>query len=273
MCSFQTLLAQYTEILAALRKAHASASRPKSANSSRGKSSGWPTPRLHLEGTRKSSSAAALHAASQGGSSVEFDTTLAVIPLGESAARASYWVHVDNIMNLEILVLQHASHYISAVGAPSSLAWNSSKSSIQGSAPGSTAKEPVPHQTENYGLIVCDDLQAFAKRRGSETVNDMENSPGASNEKAIASIRFSKADDTIVSLESMNGSLAKDASLQTNAHYEQLKMKKKEIRKLFHLGRDSKSDYIKSSKTNLAKWLSDNPKVQPFFSWWSVGHT
>ncbi|MDI1487312.1 MAG: hypothetical protein OHK93_006581 [Ramalina farinacea] len=254
--NFQILLSHYTEILTALRSTHDVTSQATASHSSRRKPSTSPTQQQPGKQTCKPSSAAILYAASHGGNPTDFDAALAIVPLGDNAVRASYWIHVDNLMNIEILVLQHTSHLTAA--ANSSL----NKKSQRHDSDAST-RDYTSNEAKNHGLIVCDDLQAFSERQGGEIISDMENRPGASNEKAVATIRFCNSDNAIVTVDSLNGPRIGDPDLQTNARYIQSRLKRKAIRRLFLPGHDTDCECTDHDLANLNKWFADHPRVKP----------
>ncbi|KKY22968.1 putative spx domain-containing protein [Diplodia seriata] len=47
-----------------------------------------------------------IHAAAETANEVDLDTALATLPLGPSGARATYWVHTEQIVEIQILLLQ-----------------------------------------------------------------------------------------------------------------------------------------------------------------------
>ena len=197
-----------------------------------------------------------MYAASHGGNPADFDAALAIVPLGENAVRASYWVHVDNLMNIEILVLQHTSHLTAASSA-------SLNNQSQRHASDASTRAYTSNEARNHGLIVCDDLQAFSERQGGEIISDMENRPGASNEKAVATIRFCNSDNAIVTVDSLNGPRIGDTDIETNARYLQSRLKRKAIRRLFLPGHDTDCDCTEDNLANLGKWFADHRKVKP----------
>ena len=228
----------------------------KATHSSRRKPLTRPSQQRPGEQTDKSSSTAFLYAASHGGNPTDFDAALAIVPLGDNAVRASYWVHVDNLMNIEILVLQHTSHLASAAN-------DSLNDKLQRHGSDASTRNHTSNEARNHGLIVCDDLQAFSERQGGEIISDMENRPGASNERAVATIRFCNSENAIVTVDSLNGSRVEDTDIQTNARYLQSRLKRKAIRQLFLPSHDTDCDCTDDNLANLGKWFADYPRAKP----------
>ena len=137
--------------------------------------------------------AAILHNVYKDGTDADVDSTLATLPFGRSAGKAVYWIHSDNIVQIHILLLQYLRlRRSTGIDASSK---SSRRSSIHESAVGYTATTG-----SETGIIICDELQAFAKRRSSITIGDMETSPGASAEEAAASIRYSSSGEALITV-------------------------------------------------------------------------
>ena len=261
--NFVVLFAQYTEILETLRTAHIRASqrRPSNATPVRGSNSTNQPPGENSTG--HCFSAVALHEASEKGSPVEFDVALALTPLGNGATRAAYWVHQDNFMNVQILLLRHMSQR--KVDEDPSL--GATTACLKGSRRESAAGSPtIDHQSEaeNYGLIILDELQRFAECRSSETISDIERLSGKAAEKAIASLTLSNSDDVLIAIDEMF-----DENNSTNprlyGHNHVLrKAKKKDVRNLFCTSNSEiEGTLSKDELSDVSRWYLSHPEIKP----------
>jgi hypothetical protein len=147
---------------------------------------------------RNTSNIADLHAISEHGSDVEVDTALATRPLGHQGGLAVYWVHVDILVELHVLVLQYMKFRTKS--GPTRLSRASSvvtsrRPSFHGSSHGN-----FPERLKNSGLIVCDDLQSYALRRSGKTIGDMEHRAGRVIEEAVASIRYAAGREAVAAV-------------------------------------------------------------------------
>jgi hypothetical protein len=272
---FEPLLAQWTEVLAAVR-----------APFSDGVN--WqPEPR-HSEGTNtqqeasiqkkamnssanqakeyfgaESNSLSRLHSTWDEGSNVDIDTALAIVPLGRSATKAVYWVHPDNIVQVHVLLLQHTRLHRSndSISQPDSP--SSSRPSPRASFSNPPGK-PAPRTDDEVGVIVCDDLQHFAKRCSSETISASEDSPGTAAQKAAASIRYALSGEAVVVVDLSSKEAGQSHNLTQTHAPRKAKVKRKAVRQLFdmsnanHSAKDSTTDFDR-----VHEWLSQHREVQP----------
>ena len=272
---FEPLLAQWTEVLASVRAPfidginwQSDPTEPKkkefqSQNSVPHKS---PSDSAQSQATRsqhvtkETGSAADLQAAWEDGSNLEIDTALATIPFGRNAAKAVYWVHPDNIVQIHVLLLQ----YTRLQKSNETISSPESPSSPRGSTSGYQAKGSS-RTDEELGIIICDDLQRFAQRQSSETVSDSENRAGITSEKAAASIRYSANGDAVVAV----GGATKDAgnSAGSNGEFSAMKakFKRKAIQRLFSTFNGDQSAIADGSKDSehVSEWLVGHTEVQP----------
>ena len=134
------------------------------------------------------------------GSLVAFDTAITTVPLGEDATFASYFVHPENIVELQILILQHARYYAS----------RSRNNSLTPSISASAQKEVVlhaPSEGADYFAIEADDAEQFAKDQGSITVKDREHCAGSTPQKAKLCARWNASEDARVAWRTIKGRL------------------------------------------------------------------
>jgi len=270
---FQSLLMQWTEVLASVRapfengadwyrgSPNARKRVSKSALPVRKISS---APEAKGSPAKASSSAADLHSIWESASDVDIDTTLAVLPLGSGATKAVYWVHPDNIVQIHVLLLQYTrlQRLKGSEGLP-----EPPQSSISSpwSSVSANGSKPYPRTDEEIGVIICDDLQNFAERRNSETISDSEDRPGTLAEKAVASIRYSYNGEAVIVV----GTTAENRLSPTEPSTRQIaikaKLECKEIHKLFNTSKVDQraaTNYSEDAK-RACQWLAQHQEVQP----------
>lgn len=260
----QPLLAQWTQVLASVRAPfdRKAGFHPANAQAkARKNTSGRSQPSLASADTA-SSSAEDLHSTWETGSNVDIDTALAILPLGPSAARAVYWIHPDNIVQIHVLLLQYTRLPKSKNTNASLDTPPSSRSSPRGSLSANTSR-PFPRTDEEVGNIVCDDPQRFAQRRNCETIS--EDKAGTVAHKAAASIRYSCGDDAVAVVGIVPDNASKPAESQTRLPSSKAKVDRKTISHLFN---PSKADQIVNRVDSedcmrVCRWLKEHIELQP----------
>lgn len=226
---FGPLLAQWTEVLAAVRApfdagVYWQATSPSNIGTDIS-TSGENGPVQVANECRNS--AADLHTSGQKGPVTDFDTAFAVGALGRGGGKASYWVHPDNLVELHVLLLLHTRlrNPIAPISSGRSSSLRSSPPSFTGAALGSRPKDEI-------GVIVCDDLQRFAKSRSAATI-------GESIDKAAASIRYASSGEAVIVVGTSFDGVQVPSKPSQNYHIYKTKLKRKILRRLFEPDADS----------------------------------
>ncbi|KXS97818.1 hypothetical protein AC578_10531 [Pseudocercospora eumusae] len=129
-------------------------------------------------------------------SKVSFDTNIATVPLGDAGQFASYFVHPENVVELQMLLLQYARFYDSR--------------SRQNSVATPVTSQPHTPTTgridfADYHMLVADNLQRFAQEQSALTVDDREHAIGNYPQRAKASVRWNHTEDALACLRCRNG--------------------------------------------------------------------
>lgn len=132
------------------------------------------------------------------GSKVYFDTNIATVPLGKSGTFASYFVHPENIVELQILLLQYARFYLARSRS------NSIASPITTEPRSETFAQSRP-ECADYHMLVADNLDRFVKEQSALTVDDREHKPGMFPQRAKATVRWNNDEDALATLRSRSG--------------------------------------------------------------------
>ena len=255
---FEPLFAQYTSTLEAIRRAHAEPPKRHAPKESKRRSSTSSKRSVKADTIDLSRGALSLYAACGKICALEFDTAFATGQLGNSGARAVYWVHEDNIMNVQILLSEHTTQLKPETDQTTLHAAGLRSHSVDLSKD-SLKKDQNCTEIENYGLVVYDDLQDFVRRRSSKTVDDVERSPEETRSRAVASIRLSTSEDVLITIddtaERRNGSPTSGQGRQF-LHY---KAGRKAVRSLFR----PSTETIQEELDGFPKWLSAHPQIKP----------
>lgn len=195
------------------------------------------------------------------GSPSEFDAALATYPLSNDGLRATYWIHPENLLNVQILLLRYASVWRRGHSPEDKMSTSPSKPSLdhQASSAGTAGRQSS--NLEDYTLIVCDDLPQFVVRRGSETVQDTERRSGRAHEKAAAALRLSKADIAIVSLPESTSTIEKS---YRDWDFENIGILKSDSFKVFDADQTTGSrDAFTPEVIKIREWFGAHAEVKP----------
>ena len=272
---FEPLLAQWTEVLAAVRAPfsdgvnwqpeprHSGGTNTQQEASIQKKAMKGSANQAKEHFGTESNSLSRLHSTWDEGSNVDIDTALAIIPLGRSATKAVYWVHPDNIVQVHVLLLQHTRLHRSNDSISQPHSPSSSRPSPRASF-SNTSGKPASRTDDEVGVVVCDDLQHFAKRCSSETISASEDSPGTAAQKAAASIRYTLSGEAVVVVDTSSKEAGQSHNLTQTYAPRKAKVKRKAVRQLFgmsnanHSAKDSTTDFER-----VRVWLSQHREVQP----------
>ncbi|KAF2086067.1 hypothetical protein K490DRAFT_44972, partial [Saccharata proteae CBS 121410] len=141
-----------------------------------------------------------IQSAVDAGAEVNFDVALATLPLGGSGARAVYWVHQDQVVELQVLLLQKLKLFV-----PRARRGSQPSTPI---SPIATPSRRQSHETldslysndkaEAAGALFIDDSERYARVRSSTTVIDAEETPGKPSLSALGSARWNSTGEAVV---------------------------------------------------------------------------
>ena len=192
--------------------------------------------------------AALMHTTCETGSDVDMDTAFAISPFGRASGEAIYWVHPDNMVEIQVLLLQYSR--LRKSGSPSSTPSPiSSNSSRRVSL--NDQNEYLSGVDDEAGVVVCDDLTRFASRWSSSTMDDSE-LPGNALEKAAASLRYSSSGEAVVVV----GMLSENKG-DGEGPIQKAKLKRKLVHQLFDLNQPLPSSWA-SKASNCVNELSQS---------------
>ena len=275
--NFLPSLALYNKVLADIRLASSPRSNSVKTRDSPGEA-----------GESTSNQAADLEIAFEHGSDAELDTAFALLPLGLAATTASFWIHPENLLQLQVLLLRHArsrKNQIS-VSTPSQL---SSRLSRRGSLSESGSFVAV-QSGDGACLIVCDDLPTFARRQNSITVDDSAKTVGGSLDNSAASIRLASTGKAVVVVGTPQKGMSNNDRDHGQSGFRTTEVKRKALRRLFDARasieeitspeeQDSRSQNLQLSESGdsplstclnittnvkiIEQWLGEHQEVQP----------
>lgn len=135
-----------------------------------------------------SSTIPGLQFAVDSGSKSEFDTAIATIALGEHGTFASYLVHPESVVELQVMLLQHARYLHSRSRS------NSLTSPIS-SSPANDTFSQAPGDGADYFALEADDAERFAAEQNALTIDERERCRGSTPQKARLCVRWNADED------------------------------------------------------------------------------
>ncbi|KAI7286131.1 hypothetical protein KC345_g1319 [Hortaea werneckii] len=168
----------------------------------------------NLQAPKSSTTVSRLREAAQTGSKVDFDAATASVPLGENSTFASYFVHCENVVELQLLLLQQ-SRFCMSRSRSNSLNSPISPSQRSGSYDATSGEDA------DYFAIEADDAGRLAQEQNSLTVHDREHQPGSTPQKAKWCARWTPGEEASLTHRVTDGG---DQSI---------KLKRKHVRSFF----------------------------------------
>ncbi|KAI9709168.1 MAG: hypothetical protein M1812_007753 [Candelaria pacifica] len=226
------------------------------------------------KGQRKTmSSATQIHNILEHGSVVDFDTALATSPLGCAAGKATYWVHSDNLVELQVLLLQHMKTpaFQGAASCPDDLDQRASR-------PNSSASEDLG---DEVGLIAFDDLERFARSQSDASVREGEDTDGRAVHKAAGTARWCDEGEAVVLVRLYSDIESQRADNKKRTIIQTAKLKRKNVATLFDSNQTASSaksplddtkpsvpaldnqETSTQSIANVRSWLAEHSRVRP----------
>ncbi|KAH6639354.1 hypothetical protein C7974DRAFT_431941 [Boeremia exigua] len=127
---------------------------------------------------------------------LDFDLALSTVPLGTNGHKATYWVHPDHVVEVQVLLLQymrlHTKSTKSTSRRPSANATPRRRQSSSGNTDRYFGNE------DQIGLQVLDYAEAFAVKQNASTIGSSEEAKGNVGIKAAANVRFSAAAEAAI---------------------------------------------------------------------------
>ena len=112
------------------------------------------------------------------GKQVEFDHLMATLRVGQSGKNAVYWVHTDNLVELQVLLSQY-----------SRVASGYRKTPLNGSAPSSPTRTDSFSGPQNFFDVIADNQDKYLTERNSQTLEANESRRGSTLQTAAVHAR------------------------------------------------------------------------------------
>ena len=221
----------------------------------------------------------------------EVDTAFSMLPLGQESASTCYWVHPENLLQLQVLLSRHGRSR--KTYTPMSTSRPSSSCISSGGSRTGLPTIEVSERSNASCLIMCDDLPVLANQWDSSTTKGSEGDDNCYLTKSVASIRLAPTEAATFAIYSSSP----DRLDRGPTDFRTAKIKRNSLRRLFGgkvLSEEagSSSQDITSPNTRCSRvdtylndssdydavkhWLGDNTKVSPllelhFNRCWFVG--
>ncbi|KAF2656815.1 hypothetical protein K491DRAFT_691666 [Lophiostoma macrostomum CBS 122681] len=233
--------------------------------------------RAPLESTRiasplgepsEQSSTSRLTKAIEHGSGIDFDVALSTVPLGSHGSRASYWVHTDHIVEVEVLLLQHMRLYVNNGTNPVSR--DDSPYATPNRRKSSATVDQYLGNEDDAGMIVLDQEDSFAKKQNTNTIGSSEEVSGTLLARGAGNARWASGEGVVtVGLDTISQDRNTDAILTA-------RLKRKHVATLLDsttlpdsnggLSNESPAESVDSASgdvTAVRQWLHEHNGTRP----------
>jgi hypothetical protein len=168
------------------------------------------TPAAHTKDVDAQLPAARISKALEHGDQLDFDLALSTVPLGTNGNKATYWVHPDHVVEVQVLLLQHMRLYTTSTKPTSR---RTSATATPRRRQSSSANTDRYFGNEDLvGLQVLDHAEAFAIKQNASTIGSSEENKGNVGIKAAANVRFSTAAEAAIVVCTATDSLTQSAA-------------------------------------------------------------
>jgi SPX domain protein involved in polyphosphate accumulation len=127
---------------------------------------------------------------------LDLDLALSTVPLGAHGQKATYWVHSDHVVEVQVMLLQHMRLHTKCTNSTSRRASTNATPLRRRSSGGNTDR--FFSNEDHIGLQVLDYAEAFAIKQNASTIGSIEEDKGNVGIKAAANVRFSAAAEAAI---------------------------------------------------------------------------
>ncbi|KAH7380013.1 hypothetical protein BKA66DRAFT_442344 [Pyrenochaeta sp. MPI-SDFR-AT-0127] len=226
------------------------------------------TSTAQTENANVQSAAARVSRAINKGDELDFDLVLATTPLGLNGNKATYWVHSDHIVEVQVLLLQQMQLYGGSARA-------STRDGSTQATPGrrqssATNIDRYFGNEDDVGLVVLDHAEAFAIRQNASTIGSSEEAQGNIGTKAAGNIRWVSSGKAAVVISG-----GADLQGQSSADVKTARLERKALQAFLDPSSDpsvskrSKSrtkqlnGFAKDDPSAVRQWLTENQSSKP----------
>ncbi|KAL1586780.1 hypothetical protein WHR41_04642 [Cladosporium halotolerans] len=135
----------------------------------------------------RSASIAKLQTSIASGSRTDFDTTFATAPLESRGTLASYFVHPENVVELQVLLLQHVRFLSRSASTPTEIS--------SPPTPRTLRSRDSPEQPSNHFLTAADNPDHFIQEQSAVTVDEREHGAGSALQQTKLCARWNVGED------------------------------------------------------------------------------
>ncbi|KAH7061466.1 hypothetical protein B0J12DRAFT_695610 [Macrophomina phaseolina] len=135
-----------------------------------------------------------IHAAAETANEVDLDTALSTLPLGPTGARATYWVHPEQVVEIQILLLQSLRLF----EGKATKSQPTSPFETPNRRCSSERLDGLNDRADDVGAVLIDDSERYARQRSATTVEETEETPGKPAARVLGSARWNSSGEAAV---------------------------------------------------------------------------
>ncbi|KAF2269274.1 hypothetical protein CC78DRAFT_529492 [Lojkania enalia] len=199
----------------------------------------------------------------QEGSDVDFDVALSIIPLGHQGSRATYWIHPDNIVEVQVLLLQYLRLHTSSGTSPTTP--KGSPFATPARRKSSATFDKYFGNEDDVGFVILDDVELYARKQNASTVGSSEEATGVLRGRAAGNARWTSSGDAaiVVGLES-------NQNVRDRESIKRTKLKRKHLATFLEASSTSNDELESASSEDERKgiiavqqWLAQHRNIKP----------
>ncbi|KAF2677249.1 hypothetical protein K458DRAFT_350541 [Lentithecium fluviatile CBS 122367] len=146
------------------------------------------------QGAQASSPASRITRVVNHGTEVDFDLALSITPLGSRGSKATYWIHPDHIVEVEVLLLQQMRLHPGPIAStPQESRTTTPKRRIS-----SANVDKYFGNMDETGLLILDHPESFAIKQNASTIGSTEETTGTIQAKAAGNARWASSGEAAV---------------------------------------------------------------------------
>jgi SPX domain protein involved in polyphosphate accumulation len=190
-------------------------------------------------------------------SSAEFDATFAYCPLGVGGSRALYLVHPDQLVEVQVLLLEHSRLAFRDSSSPS---FSTPSSPVRSRHNSITRAEDLLERSHDHGFAVIDNADDFVIRQNSIPLDDAEDPYSSPQSLIAAALIWTNTPDVIVCIgENFREDEPSAFCKVQKKHVDKFLDVKETFDKLPSIESTSSEEEIKRSR----QWLSTHQYTSP----------
>jgi SPX domain protein involved in polyphosphate accumulation len=123
-------------------------------------------------------------------SDVEFDTVFTYSPIGTEGSRAVYWIHTEQLVELQVLLLSHTRTALSRPATSNGPPVSPQRGTF-------SRRDSGIERTADHGFVVMDNAESLAQKQNSVSISDSERAYTQPQLQPAATLMWASSNEAI----------------------------------------------------------------------------